>query len=892
MTEFFHVLRMRLRALFRRAQLDRDLEEEFAFHLDMKRNAPADGQRRPFGNRTLVKENARAMWTFQAVESWWQDLRFGARMLRRSPVFACIAVVSLAIGIGANTATFSVLDALLLKQLPVQSPEQLRVVQWSQRSDADVPFQSYDGDCEPDGTGRRVCGSFSYPTFKAMSSIPQFSKIIGFSELNVTVTLSNMTEIAFAHLVSGDYFTALGVNAVAGRVLAASDGEASQPIAAVISYQYWTRRFGKDARAIGREILINNKPAWVVGIAPADFHGLYPGNAPDVYIQMAKAAEIGAEWRSLEKADYWWVQVFARMRAGASDEAARASADAVLRNEMATYLGRSKRVACRVGLDAGGGGLATLRNDLSRRMSILAAAVGLVLLIACTNLANLLSARAGKRQREIAVRLSVGASRMRVVRQLLTEGGLLAMVGGAIGLSIAIPILHLLLTFYRDEPLEINAGLDSRSLAFALCVSIGSALLFSLMPALRATRVNRGPARLRFGALLVSAQVALSLLLLIGSGLFIRTLRNLQEIRLGFDPENVMTFRTDASLNGTKAQALAVLYAQIRERIERIPGVVSVALSRHALLDGGASSDVVRVPGQAVSRTDATHDAMLHFCSDSFLSTFKIPIVLGRDLSRADSASAQRVAVISERFSKKYFPGVDPVGREFFLGDDPKDPAWSEAIRIVGVASDAHYTSVRSEPKPTAYLPYVQHARNLQQMVFSIRTSAPPLRFAEQVRKAVAQVDRSVPVAFVRTEQDLIDTSLRPERLFAGVVSWLGMVAALLAAIGLYGVVSYSVSRRTAEIGIRLALGAKSRDVLWMVLRECLSMVAIGLLLGIPAAFALTRLLQSTLYGVKPTDGISYSAAALLMIAVSTVATLIPARRAASIQPMRALKYE
>ena len=904
---FLNLLRMRLKALFQRRQLDRDLEDELAFHLSMKETASRDGLQRPFGNPTLAKENTRAIWTFATLETWWQDARFAGRLLRQSPVFAGTAVLSLAIGIGANTALFSVIDALMMKQLPVQHPEQLRVMTWSadpHTDRIDMPFHSYDGNCNDDKNGRSVCGSFSYPAFRALTAVPQFSRLIAFSDLDLTVTAWGRSEIAFGHIVSGDYFTALGVRPLLGRILLTDDDGASRPLAALLSYQYWTRRFGQDPRVIGKKIRINSRPVSVVGVAPREFAGLYPGNAPDVYLPMAKTEEIGAPWRFLNKPDYWWVQIFARMQPGATDERARATADAVFQHQITSYSGRKKSSA-RINLDSGAHGLAFLRNNLALRVFTLAGAVALVLLIACVNLANLLLARATARRREIAVRLSVGASRARLLRQLLTEGVLLSFTGGALGLTIANPIMHLLLTINREQSLEINAALDTRTLGFAFGVSLVTGILFSIVPALRATRLDLSPAlkdgalagagtspRLRPGRLLVAGQVSLSLLLLIGAGLFVRTLMSLQAVNLGFDADHILTFRTDPSLNSTKEQRLAALYGRIQESIERIPSVKSVALSRHALIGNGATSDRVRIAGEPFSPSSGKDNAFLHFCSDSFLSTYKIPVLLGRDLSSADSAGSQPVAVVNEKFARKYFPHGSPIGREFYLGDTLKQQLESGAIRIVGVSADAHYTVVRLEPPPTVYLPYVQHPQSLQQMVFSIRTAVPPLAIAEQVRRAVAQVDPSVPVAYVRTEQQLINTSLGSERLFAGLGSWLGSIAALLSAIGLYGVVNYSVSRRTAEIGIRLALGAEPGNVLRLVLRECLWSVAAGLLLGITAALALTRLLTTMLYGVKPTDFLSYATAAALMLAISAVAALIPARRAAKIQPAIALKYE
>ncbi len=902
MNEWLNILRLRMRALWKRRELDRDLADELEFHLSMKQ--ASDNRDRPFGNRTLVRENMREIWTFHALETWWQDIRFAARLLRHSPVFSWTAVLSLAIGIGANTAIFSVADALMLKKLPVRNPEQLRVVTWSSSPEADMPFHSYDGECHQ-GKGDRNCGSFSYPAFRTIASLPQFSNVIGFSNLDLTVTAQGTTEMAFGHLVSGDYFTSLGVKPLLGRIILGDDDKAIRPLVGAISYGYWTRRFGQDPAIVGRKILVNNRPLEIAGVIPRDFLGLYPGNGADVYVPMGKSEAIGAKSYLLDRPDYWWVRIFARLKPAVADAEARAAIDAAFQHQVQSYSGKNVAKISRIEIEPGARGLSLLRDEIALQIYVLAAAVALVLLIACANLANLLLARGSARRREIAVRLSVGAGRMRLLRQLLTEGVLLSLTGGVLGIALASPLMQLLLSMNREHPLLINAALDTRAVSFALCVSVLTGLSFSAIPALRATRLDLSPAlkdgalagsgtspRLRLGRLLVAGQVALSLLLLIVAGLFVRTLVSLHAVNLGFNTENLLTFRTDPSLNGMQEQALAKLYSDLRESIEQIPGVHSVALSRHGLIEGSESSDDVRIAGAPLKQSYQNDHVFLHFCSSSLLSTLQIPVLRGRDLLPSDAGNAQRVAIVNRVFARKYFPDGRAIGKEFYLGDTPKQQAESPPVQIVGVSEDAHYTDVRSDPPPTAYLPYLQYVRSLGQMTFFIRTALPPLSLAGQVRKAVARVDKSVPVGNLHTERQQVEMSLGSERMFAGLVSWLGLVAALLAAVGLYGVVNYAVARRTAEIGIRLALGADQRQVLWLVMRESMWLVAAGLIIGIPAALALTSLLGTMLYKTRPADALTYTAAGLLMFAISAVAAFIPARRASKIPPVTALKYE
>jgi predicted permease len=589
----------------------------------------------------------------------------------------------------------------------------------------------------------------------------------------------------------------------------------------------------------------------------------------------------------------------ARLSPGVSDEEAAAALHATLGDAIREYTGAAepKPQIPRILLAPGARGVGLLRNSLSTPLYILIGVVGLVLLIACANLANLLLARSAARRREVAVRLSIGASRARLMRQLFTESALLAGTGGLLGLLLAGPLTNVVMRLLSAGALD--ARIDRRTLVFTFAVSALTSVLFGMLPAWRATGLDLSPALKESGAavsaasrrwslsrFLVAAQVALSLLLLVGAGLFLRTLLSLSAVDLGFVAERLLTFQTDPSRNGYKGNRLEELYRRMRESIAAIPGVQSVGMSQQGLMMGSVTNSSARLPGDPPKQGRRRQVYEL-FCSDSFLSTMRIPLLLGRDLSPADRAGTPEVAVVNETFVKNNFPQGNPVGQTFYL-EGPNNPP----IQIVGVAKDAHYQRVRGEAPPTAYFPYAQHLKDSWQMTFVIRTVLPPLSIAGAVRRAVAAVDQNIPVAEMRTEEEQIRKSLGSERLFAGLVSSFGVIAALLAAIGLYGVMAYSVTRRTAEIGIRLALGANRGDVQWLVLRESMAMVAAGLAIGVPAGLALTGLVRKMLYGVTPADPLSFAAAVAAMITIAGAAAWLPARRAARVDPLVALRHE
>jgi len=892
MREMLTKLRLRWRALRKRRQLESDLEDELAFHLAMR----GEGARRTFGNVELVKEDLRDQWTFRAVENFWRDLRYAARMLRRSPAFTLVAILSLAIGIGGNTAIFSVVDAILLKSLPVRDPEQLRVVLSSGRP----PVESFDGYSTEKGFS-----SFPYPVYEQfVRNVPQFSDLMGFAGTDVTVFAGAQSHYASAELVTGNFFSGLGVAALGGRMLTPEDDRAGATPVVVISYRSWERHLGLAPEAVGRTIFMNGTPTTILGILPRAFVGVRPGRAPDLYLPMALVGATGSRWYHLEDANEAWVQIIGRLRPGLSAQQAMAGLGAVMeRAALAAEkkLGK-KQEPWRPLLQNGAGGIQLLRDKATPALLVLSSVVGLVLLIACANLANLLLARGVARRREIAVRLSIGAGQWRLIRQLLTESIMLAGLGAGLSLALAAPLSKFVISVAGGGD-KIDAHIDWRALLFTGAAAVITALLFGLLPAIRATRVDLTPAlkdgsggalgsdsRLRVSRLLIAGQVALSTLLLTGAGLFVRTLVNIASIDPGFQTQRLLLFDVDGSRSGYEGERLLGLYERIRENLAAIPGVRAATLSHRALVSGGVSDDGVWIPGYHAANGQQPTSYLLRV-GGRFLTSMEIPILQGRDLDERDGVKAPRVAVVNETFARKYFAGQRAVGRIFQFGNG-KHPEMEPTYEIVGVCKDAKYSTLEDETPPTVYLSYLQEAHHVGGMTFELRTALPPMAIAGAVQRVVASIDRNVPVAEMRTQEEQIRETFAGERMFAGVVSSFGVIAALLAAIGLYGVMAYAVTRRTNEIGIRLALGAGRGDVQWMVLRESLWMVAAGLLVGIPAALALTKYVQASLYGIKRNDPVSFVTAGVLMIAVAGMAAWIPARRAARVDPMRALRCE
>jgi predicted permease len=853
------------------------------------------------------------------METLWQDLRYGARMLVKAPGFTAIAVLSLALGIGANTALFSVVDVLLLKKLPVKESD--RLVLFKSLSGPNFSPGSYTGNNSRDAaTGQTVRTSFLYQAFvRFREQESALSDVFAFGNVGLNVNALGQAEVASGQAVSGNYYTALGVQAFLGRTITDDDDTAGSSPVAVLSHRYWQRRFGGEPTVVGTQININNIAFTIAGVTPPGFEGtMQVGSSQDVSIPIAWEPKVSAERSRMQGTGTWWLRIMGRLKPGASAEQAQAALEGVfLQTTLEHRAARQGPNALqpldpndypRFVLDTGSQGEMNSRQYYKRPLHILLGVVGLVLLIACANVANLLLTRAASRQKEIAIRLAVGASRWRLIRQLLTESVLLAAMGGAFGILFALWIKDGLIAAsdWIGKGTSLDPRLDPRVLCFTIALSLSTGILFGIAPALRATRVDLTPAlkdsargsgtasRSLLSRSLVVAQVALSLLLLIGAGLFMRTLLNLQSVEPGFNTRDLLLFAVDPSLIGYKDERLANLYKQMVERLEAVPGVQFVTFSRMPLLSRGSSDRSVYLPGASVGedgKVKSNGPGYLHQVRENFLEAMEIPLLAGRSLDSRDDARAPKVAVVNQTFARRYFPDEDPIGKRFPFDSNIKPGL----VEIVGLARDIKYTRQRDEIPPTAYLPWLQELRSLGTVTFEVRTTGEPNDSVAAIRGAVREVESNLPVNSIRTQIEQADETLAMERLFAKLVGLFGLLAQQLAAIGLYGVLAWSVSQRTHEIGIRMALGASQKEVSKMILRQGMTLTFVGLALGLVGAFVLTKYLPSVtdmLYGVTATDPLTFGVIALFLALVALVACYIPARRATKVDPMVALRYE
>jgi predicted permease len=922
----------RARALLRSESIHQEIDEEMQFHIDMRTEenvrrgmAPEEARReaeRRFGGLTRMKERGYEVRGGRWLETFWRDCRYGARSLRKSPGFTLVAVLSLGIGIGANTALFSVVDAVLLKKLAVEEPDRLVLFRWT--SGPNFSPGSHHGNVTRDESGRLVKSSFAYQTYARLREQPgPLSDVFAFGAVPLNVSADGRADVADGQAVSGNYYAALGVPALVGRAITDEDDRAAAPPVAVLSYRYWQWRFAGDPRVVGRQINLNNVAFTVVGITPQGFNGtMQVGSSPDVSIPIAWEPQVSGARPLMAGAGAWWLRLMGRLKPGATPEQARAGLEHIFQQSALDH--RAARVARgedtltplgpedypRLVAYPGSQGESSTRQYYQKPLYILSGVVGLVLLIACANVANLQLARAMARQKEIAVRLALGAGRWRLIRQLLTESSLLAGLGGVLGVLLAFWIKDGLLAvgeWGSNSMAALEPRLDLRVLSFTLALSLLTGLIFGTVPAWRATRVDTSPAlkdgarssgaasRSLFTKALVVAQVAISLLLMVGAGLFLRTLVNLQRVELGFDAHNLLLFTVEPGLIGYKDERLMNLYRQMSERVEGVPGVRSVTFSVEPLLAHSESDRGLYLPGAPVSpdgRAQSSGDVYIHQVRENFLKMMGIPLLAGRDLTPRDDARAPKVAVVNQTFARRYFDGENPVGKRFSFDDSP---ARAGEVEIVGLAGDAKYTSQRDEVPPTAYLPWSQELRSLRSATFEVRTSGDPDSYVDAVRQAASGVDSGLPLKDVKTQVEQADETLALERLFAKLLSLFGLLAQTLAAVGLYGVLAWSVVQRTREIGIRVALGAQRGDVLIMVLRQGMALTLLGVGAGIAGAYALTKYLASLsemMYGVSATDPLYYGATALFLSLVSLAACYLPARRATKVDPMVALRYE
>jgi predicted permease len=826
-------------------------------------------------------------------------LRYTFRSLRKNPGFAVIAVLSLALGIGANTAIFSLLDRVLLRSLPVRNPEQLVLFTANGPRRGSVNTQ-YDDTY-----------TFSYPMYRDFRDrAPGLNGVIAWFPIAASFSLKGTTERVNANLVSGNFFEVLGVGTALGRPIAPDDARTSgSTLVAVLSYSFWQQRFGGNADVLNQQINLNGQPLTVVGVAARGFNGVAMGEAPAAFVPVTMRPQLMAERADMESRRTMWLNVMGRLK-----PAARQSAEAalnvfwrpILEDELTaiprtTAAFRQRFIARRVTLTDASNGISALRLFFRQPLILLMALVGLVLLIACANVANLLLARAAGRQKEIAIRLSVGATRGDIVRQILIESLVLAAVGGALGMALATWGGRLLIAFmpFTEVTATISADPDWRILGFTAAVAILCGILFGLAPALQTTRPDLastlkqqagavlGGAQVRLRKGLVVAQVALSLLLLTGAGLFLRSLGNLRDVDLGFRADHLMSFTIQPALSGYAPQRAIALFDTLRLRAAGMPGVRSVAATQTPLLANENWDMGVTVPGYEPKENENAPNVTA--VSPGYFAALGIPLAAGREFREGDNAAAPRVAVVNQTFAQVYFAGQNPIGRQFYFTADAK----RLPVEIVGVARDGKYADVREQSQRFVFCPYAQqYSSNIGGMTYYVRASQDPESVAGALRQAVREVDPSLPVYNMKTMERQIEEDVFADRMVSALSAFFGLLATVLAAIGLYGVMSYTVTRRTREIGIRMALGASRRNVLSTVLGEVALLAAIGIAIAAPLSFPLASLAKSMLYGVAPHDAAVLAGAAALLAFTALAAGYIPAARAARVDPLIALRHD
>jgi macrolide transport system ATP-binding/permease protein len=908
----------RLHRLAHGARFERELEEEMRHHLALRaeERGSAEAARRQFGNVTLWKEESRAMWTWTFWEQFAQDMRYALRTMGANKLFTAMAALSLALGIGANTAIYSFMDAIMIRAMPVRNPEQLAIVNWRAKRDPPV-VRDFTGSSYNEPGGGVTSGNFPYLAYVYLrDSNHVFSTLFGYANAGrVNLLLDGQAELAEAQYVSGRYFDALGIRPAAGRLIGPEDDRPGAAPVAAIAYSLWQRRFGGSADAVGKTILINGKPFTVAGVSAPEFFGVSPQRMPQVFIpvhdvglvDLNRFHDVGQRFIDDH---FYWIEMMGRLKPGVTLVEAQAELSGKFRQWVNGTAANEKEKTTVPGLwlQEGGSGVDSLRRQYSKPLFVLMTMVGLILAIACANVANLLLARAANRSREMAVRLSLGAGRLRVMRQLLTESVLLSLAGGVLGIFVAaagIRSLTLLLANGRED-FTLHAQLDWRALTFTLVVALATGVLFGLAPAIQATKVDITPAlketrasqahgrrrrfAIRFGLsrVLVATQIAISLLLVAAAGLFVRTLGNLHSVDVGFNRDNVLVFSLDAAQAGYKDSALKNLYDGLQRRFRAIPGVRNVTLSHMPLVANWTSTTDLIIPG-VPAREGAEPRTSVVQVAPRFFETMQIPILAGRAIDERDRDGAPAVAVVNEVFAKKYFPGVSPIGRHF--GFDVKEPT---DLEIVGVARTARYSSLKNDTPPVTYTSYLQAAKNrpLEWMYFELRTAGDPLALANTVRRIVHERAPQVPVADVTTQSRIIDETIAQERTFADLCTCFGVLALVMASIGLYGTMAYAVSRRTREIGIRMALGAERQRIVRMVLSEVLILGGAGLVVGMAAVWETTAFLKSFLFGLKPDDPLALGGAVAILTACAILAGYAPAWRASRIDPMTALRHE
>lgn len=915
----------RLRSLLDGGQKEDDLRRELEFHLaeesearqveGVTAEAARAAARRDLGSMALVQEETRAVWTFPCLEQLAQDCRYGLRTLAGSKTFSLLAILSLGLGLGASTAIYSFMDWLLMRSLPVADPGSLAVLNWREPagSGGDSVVSGMSGNVwRGEGSGR-MSGIFPFAAFELIrqNSDALFSSVFAYYPTGrVNVMVRGQAEVARGEFVSGDYFRGLAVAPAAGRLVIPDDDRVGAPAVAVLSFAYSQRRFGDAARAPGQPIFINHVPFLVAGVAPPEFFGVDPAASPDFYVPLR--ANLLLNLRSGPNVDlyhnrnFYWLEMMARLHPGVSTTQAQAALSPLFRRwvESTARNDRERAKLPELRIREGAAGLDTLRRRYSKPLFVLLGMAALVLVIVCVNIANLLLARAASRRREIAIRLSIGASRARVIRQLLTESILLSAIGCAVAIPLAlwgIRVLTALLANGADE-FTIRPGVNWQIFLVSFGLAVLTGLLFGLAPALQATRVDvagalketrAGQPRTRArglhpGQALVAAQIGISLVMLMAAGLFVRTLLNLQSIQLGFNGEDILLFRMNARQAGHRDPEIITFYSDLQERFRAIAGVRSATAMHHPLIGQGTSSAPVVPAGEPGKPRFIPHVLMT---GADFFSTMQVPVLLGRGFDSRDRAGSPPVAIVNEAYVKSHFRDRNPIGEHLTVRLAP--PLENQEVVVIGVVRNARYGALKGEFSDIVYLPFHQNSYYpLEELTFALRSSGNPLRHLNAVREVARQADPRVPVTDVQTQAAQIDQTMTQEILFAHLCTAFAVLTLLIACIGLYGTMAHLVERRTGEIGIRMALGADRGDIVGMVLRQSFLLTGAGLTLGVPFCLIASRLVASFLFGVEPNDAVAVCLSVVILVTSVLLAGYVPARRASRVDPMTAVRSE
>jgi len=916
-----HDLWLRFKVLFSRPRLDRDLDDELKFHLAMReqklreQGAAADeapnAARRQFGNVTGLKETSRELWGFRSLEILWQDLRYGARRLRQSPGFTLVCIITLALGIGANTAIFTLIDAVMLRSLPVENPQQL----WRLGSGNDC--------CEIDGfPDDGNWDIYSHQLYLQLRDhTPEFTALTAFQAglMNLNVRrrgASSPAEPYVGEFVSGNYFSTLGIGAFAGRVIAPADDSPGAPPVAVMSYRAWQQHFGGDPSVVGATFTVNTTAYVVAGIAPPGFFGeTLRADPPDLWLPLATEPALQGTNSLLNVADENWLYIIGRMKPDVPAGQLQSRLSTELRNWLSAQATAPVQVRAEIPkqsikLALAGGGVARLQGDYKQGLRMLMMIAGLVMLIACANIANLLLARGAAHRAETAIRLALGGPRSRLIRQMFTESVLLALLGGAAGLYVAYSGTRaiLLLAFRGAHYVPIDAHPSLAVLGFAFLLSLATGIVFGVGPAWitsrsdpadalrgagRATRDHSSLARRS----LVVLQVALSLVLLAGAGLLAASLDHLQDQRFGFETRGRLIARVDPTLAGYTPGRLYGLYQQLGQRLPQIPGVISASYSLYSPMEDNNWSSGIHIEGHP---PDERASASWLRISPHYFETIGTPVLRGRPIGDEDTPNSRRVTVVNQAFARQFFPKEDPLGKRFGIGD----ASHGGDYEIVGIVEDAKYQDARQPAYATFFLPFLQTVKYNKPSYDSamersnyigdieLRVAGKPENLEPELRRSLADIDPNFAVIDIMSFSEQLARNFNQDRLMARLTELFGLLALILACVGLYGVTAYSVARRTSEFGIRMALGASRVSMLALVLRGALLQLAIGLAIGIPVALAGGHLLASQLYGVKSYDPLILGSAVFVLAACAVVAGLVPARRATKVDPIVALRYE